>query len=279
MQSRTAFGAFLGLAMIAGSAQAETPLERGTYLMNSIVACGNCHTNQGPNGPIKEMDLAGGLIFNDFPGSTVLSANITPNPETGIGKWSDADIINAIRNGKRPDGSLIGPPMPFHFYRQMSDDDVKAIVAYLRQAKPVTNKVERSKYAFPLPPEWGPPVTSVAAVSKDDKVAYGEYLAGPLGHCMECHSGPGEQGAPDPVNKLGAGGMTFKGPWGVSVAPNITPSGLHEWTDEEIKTAVTKGLRRDGTHFLPPMGVSYYANMTDDDLSAIIAYLRQLPPK
>jgi mono/diheme cytochrome c family protein len=143
----------------------------------------------------------------------------------------------------------------------------------------VANKVEKSKFAFPLPPEWGPQVTTVAAVAKGDKVAYGEYLAGPLGHCMECHSGVGEHGAPDPVNKLGAGGMTFKGPWGVSVAPNITPSGLHEWSDAEIKTAITKGLRRDGTHFLPPMAVNYYANMTDDDLSAIIAYLRQLPPK
>jgi mono/diheme cytochrome c family protein len=123
---------------IASQAAAETLLERGTYLMQSIVACGNCHTPQGPKGPLPGMDVAGGLEIKE-PGFTVYTPNITPDPETGIGKWTDAQIITSIREGKRPDGTIIGPPMPIGLYRGMSDTDVKAIVAYLRTVKPVKN--------------------------------------------------------------------------------------------------------------------------------------------
>ena len=78
------------------------------------------------------------------------TANLTPDKETGIGNWSDEQIINAIRNGKRPDGRTIGPPMPFYFYRGISDRDVKAIAAYLRSIKPVRNKVKASQVCFPI---------------------------------------------------------------------------------------------------------------------------------
>ncbi len=124
----------------------ETPLERGKYLMSSIVACGNCHTPKGPSGrAIADQELSGGTVF-DAPVFHAVSANITPDKETGIGNWTDEQIINAIRNGKRPDGTTIGPPMPIAFYRGMSDSDVHAIVAYLRQVKPISNKVEKSTY-------------------------------------------------------------------------------------------------------------------------------------
>jgi mono/diheme cytochrome c family protein len=257
---------------------AETPLERGTYLMQSIVACGNCHTPKGPTGDIPGMELAGMSPFEDLPQFTVHSPNITPDKETGIGSWTDEQIIKSIREGVRPDGSIIGPPMPIGLYRGLSDTDVEAIVAYLRSVKPVKNEIPKSEYRIPLPPSYGPPVGSVPDVPRTDKVAYGAYLAGPAGHCIECHSPMGERG-PDIQNQLGAGGFEFHGPWGVSVSTNITPTGLKDWTDAQVKQMITTGTRPDGSRMLPPMAYPYYAKISDADLDAIVAYLRSLPAK
>jgi len=264
--------------MAIGAARAETRLERGRYLMQAVVACGNCHTPQGPNGPMPGMELAGGVDFQDT-GFTAYSANITPDKATGIGRWTDAQIITAIREGKRPDGRLIGPPMPIGRYRGISDSDVRAIVAYLRSVPAVVNKVMKSAYRMPLPPSYGPPVTKVANVSTADQVAYGRYLAGPAAHCIECHSAVDANGVPDVVNGLGAGGMQIPGPWGVSVAANITPTGLQRYSDADIKTIITTGVRPDGSHLKPPMAVPYYAKMKPADQDALVAYLRSLPPK
>lgn len=269
----------LALVAASGGAQAQDLLDRGKYLMNGIVACGNCHTPQTPQGPMAGRELAGGTKIEEAFGAAYAS-NITPDPETGIGRWTDQQLITAIREGKRPDGTIIGPPMPITLYRGLADEDGRAIVAYMRSVPPVVNKVAKSEYKVPLPPSYGPPIVSpVPAVPKSDKVAYGAYLAGPAGHCIECHSTHGPSGVPDYVNGLGAGGLTFHGPWGESVARNITPTGLGNWSDAEIKTAITTGVRRDGTPLKPPMAFAYYKNMTDKDLNAIIAYLRRLAPK
>lgn len=257
--------------------RAESLLERGTYLVRSIVACGNCHTPQGPEGPLPGMELAGGQKL-ELEGMTAYSSNLTPDVETGLGGWSDEQIIAAIREGRRPDGSLVGPPMPIALYRGMSDRDVRAIVAYLRALKPVKNAVPDSVYGFPLPPSYGPPVTAVAEVSPDDGLAYGAYLAGPLGHCIECHSPMGPQG-PDWRHQLGAGGLEFPGPWGISHSANITPTNLGDWSDRQIERAITEGVRPDGGKLLPPMPFGYYRNISERDLDAIVAYLRSLPPK
>lgn len=261
------------------AAVAQTPLERGRYLMQAVVACGNCHTPQGPNGPEPGKELAGGLPF-DEPGFKAYASNITPDVDTGIGRWSDAQIVTAIREGKRPDGSLIGPPMPVGQYRHMSDRDAAAIVAYLRSVPPVKNAVPRSDYSkIKLPPAWGPPVGKVAEVPRSDPVAYGRYLAGPLAHCIECHSTPGPDGTPDVANQLGGGGIKFPGPWGESVAANITPTGLARYSDAQLKKIITTGVRPDGTRLKPPMGVPYYAHMSAADQTALVAYLRSLPRK
>jgi mono/diheme cytochrome c family protein len=259
--------------------RAETLLERGSYLINGIVACGNCHTPQGPDGPLPGMELAGGLVIAEE-AFTVRTPNITPDEETGIGKWTDAQIIAAIREGRRPDGRIIGPPMPIDLYRQMSDRDVRALVAYLRQVQPVRNPVPPSEYRIPLPTSYGPPVGSVPDVPRADPLTYGAYLAGPLGHCIECHTlviG----GQADFRRRLGAGGNVFHGPWGTSVARNITPdreTGIGEWTDEQIRRAITRGISADGSPLKPPMGFRYYANIADPDLKALIACLRSLTP-
>jgi mono/diheme cytochrome c family protein len=271
------FAALL-MAALGAPAGAETKLERGRYLVQSIVACGNCHTPQGPNGPQPGMELAGGLKIDDKVFSAY-TANLTPDRETGIGGWTDAQIASAIREGKRPDGSIIGPPMPVGLYRGLSDNDVAAIIAYLRSVKAVKNKVPKSEYRIPLPPSYGPPVGHVADVDRKDKVAYGRYLAGPAGHCIECHSPAGPQGAPDIENRLGAGGLHFIGPWGTSVSPNITPTGLAAYSDADLKKVITTGVRPDGSRLKPPMGTAYYARMTGADLDAVVAYLRTLPRK
>jgi mono/diheme cytochrome c family protein len=256
-------------------AQSETRLQRGKYLMQTIVACGNCHTPQTPKGPQRGRELAGGTPFEE-PFGIAYASNITPHKATGVGRWTDKQIIAAIREGKRPDGSIIGPPMPIALYRDMSDRDVKAIVAYLRRVKPVNNTVPKSQYKVPLPPSYGPPVGKVKAPSPGSKVAYGAYLAGPLGHCIECHSTPNEKGIPDFANKTGGGGMSFNGPWGVSYAPNITPAGIGKWSNRDIRKAITRGVRPDGTRLKPPMGFHYYKGIRRSDLNAIVAYLRTL---
>jgi mono/diheme cytochrome c family protein len=109
-------------------------------------------------------------------------------------------------------------------------------------------------------------------------VAYGAYLAGPLGHCIECHSTPNDKGIPDFEGKTGGGGLSFNGPWGISYAPNITPTGIGKWSDSEIKTAITTGVRPDGIRLKPPMGYAYYRGIRRADLDAIVAYLRTLKP-
>jgi mono/diheme cytochrome c family protein len=278
---RTYGGFLVGAALLVAGfgVRAETPLERGTYLMQSIVACGNCHTPKGPTGEVPGMELAGGFSIPDNELGVVVVPNITTDPDTGIGKWTDAQIITAIREGKRPDGSIIGPPMPIQFYRNISDNDVKAIVAYLRQVKPVKNTPMKSQFKVPLPESYGPPVANVADVPKTDRLHYGAYLAS-IGHCMECHT-PRDKGRLDLENRLGAGGNKFEGPFGVSVARNITSDrahGIGAWTDAQIKTAVTTGVRPDGERLKPPMGYAYYARISTDDFNMLTSYLRSLKP-
>lgn len=265
------------LPALPAAAQSD-PVARGRYLVESIAGCGNCHTPKGPQGDLPGMNLAGGVVIEEAPFRAVTS-NITPDPETGIGRWTDAQVVRAIREGIRPDGSLIGPPMPFELYRGISDRDVAAMVAYLRTVPAVRNTVARSEYRIPLPPAYGPPVTSVPDPPADTAVARGAYLAGPLGHCTECHTPMLEDGRRD-WSRRGAGGQPFPGPWGVSVARNITPhreNGIGAWTDAQIVRAITQGISADGRQMFPPMAYSYYARMTPADLADLVAYLRSLP--
>ena len=109
-------------------------------------------------------------------------------------------------------------------------------------------------------------------------VAYDAYLAGPVAHCTECHTTFGPTG-PMMETHLGAGGYEFHGPWGVSVAPNITrhEGGLAGYSDDDLKTMIIQGVRPDGSKMLRPMGYPYYAAMTEADLDAVILYLKTLP--
>jgi mono/diheme cytochrome c family protein len=266
----------VAVASFAVAAAAETPVERGEYLVRGPMGCGNCHTPTGPNGPELDRELTGSKV-DDSAMMVAWAPNITPAGE--IAGWSDAELARAIREGIRPDGSLIGPPMPFTFYRHLSDTDLAAIVAFLRTLEPNPSEIPKSTYSFPLPPAYGPPVEHVADIPRGPTAEYGAYMAGPVSHCLECHTPMGPQG-PMIDTALGQGGFEFKGPWGVSVASNITngPEGLAGFSDDEMAAMITKGLRPDGSSMLPPMPYSYLAKMTPDDLQALIAYLRTLPP-
>jgi mono/diheme cytochrome c family protein len=270
----------LGLVVVTAlPASAQTPLERGRYLVEVLAGCGNCHTPKGPEGDVPAMQLAGGFRLDDSFGTWV-TPNITPDPETGIGRWTDDEVIRAIREGRGRDGKTLGPPMPFDLYRRLADGDVKAMVAYLRTVPSVRNVVPRSQYKIPLPPSYGPPVGAVPDPPWQDLVKYGEYLAGPVAHCVECHTPFLPEGRPD-TSRIGAGGLEFRGPWGVSYAANLTPdveTGLGAVKDGEI-IASLYGARRGGGRVLPPMPTQHYSQgIAEGDLRAIIAYLRSLPP-
>lgn len=263
------------LVLSTSQALAETLLERGEYLVRGPMGCGNCHTPLGPDGPVAGQELTGRLVDKNE-AFTAIAPNITPAGR--IAEWSDAQLAVAIREGKRPDGSTIGPPMPFAMYRGLSDNDLKAVVAFLRTLPSVESDVGQSEYNIELPPAYGPPLGSVADIPRGITAQYGAYLAGPVAHCMECHTPMGPNGPM--LEKAGQGGFEFHGPWGVSIAPNITPheDGLAEFTDSELAMMIAQGKRPDGTMMLPPMPYGYLAQMTDDDMAAIIAYLRVLPP-
>jgi mono/diheme cytochrome c family protein len=252
----------LGLAATAARA-ADDPVARGKYLI-AIGICGSCHT---PN-------LSGGRRTGG-----IVSTNITSDPDQGIGKWTEQQIVDAIRNGKRPDGSDVRPPMGVFFYRDLSDGDAHAMAAYLKQTAPVQTTFERAPVSAP-PPKFGPTVTSVAEPSRTDKLAYGRYLGVTVAHCMQCHS-PRVQGLPD-LTRMGAGGNGYTAADGrTAVANDITPGnpdGIVKWTDAQLKAAITAGTRPDGSKMVPVMDFGSYAQMTAEDLDALVGFLRSLKP-
>ena len=277
-----AVGALSVIAMsVPASAQSKKSLiERGRYLANGPVACANCHTPRGPDmALLPNMSYAGGFkIVN--PGFEVYTANITPDKDTGIGTWTDAQIITAIREGRTREGKINFPPMPVPTYNNMSDADVKAIVAFLHTVKPIHNEVPQSKYN--VPQQAMPPAKGLPAPSRKDQVAYGRYIATALAHCFECHSGPDAHGVPDPEHKLGAGGFLITlAPGATVMTANITSdpqTGIGKWSDADIKKALTQGIRPDGRHLAPPMPFPFFKNMTASDLDAVVAFLRTVPP-
>jgi len=281
--------AALAACIAAGSASAQSTvaselLGRGRYLGEIVAACGACHNTFGPGmQPVPGMGLAGGRVFEER-GFRAVAPNITQDRETGIGGWTDAQIAAAIRNGHRPDGSPIGPPMPVESYRGISDRDLAALVAWLRTVPPVRHAVaERSRYPFALAPAGPPPVASVPEPPDENPVARGRYIAVNLAHCMDCHSAQLAEGRADP-DRRGAPGLVLEGPWGAVQARNISShpeNGIGRWTDEQILGAITRGVSADGRRLAPPMAgrAPVWARMTPEDQRALVAYLRSLPPQ
>ncbi len=258
-------------------------LARGRYLVSGLAGCEICHspkdwkTHGAPNLP--GMELAGQVLpIPGLPG-TIVAANLTPDPETGAATWSDDEIARAIREGIGHDGRTIFPIMPYQAYRQFSDEDVASIVVYLRSLAPVRNPLPPTQVIFPVkylirnvPQPLTSPVSGPGPQASP--VERGKYLVS-VG--CGCHV-PADQKGPLPGLAYG-GGEHLEGPWGNVTSANITPdaSGISYYDEatfiQVMRTGYVKARKLSS---IMPFGE--FANLTDDDLKAIFAYLRTLPP-
>lgn len=278
---KTAAGSKDGTRGSAKPAADAKLIERGAYISN-LGGCPLCHTaiDMTTMQPKMDMAFAGGLEMTEELGSW-RSPNITPDPETGIGKWTDEQILAAIRDGVRPDGSKVGIFMPWPFYATMTDEDGKALVAFLRSLPPVVNKVERiPPPAMELPPM--PPPKRVDPV--DDPVGHGAYLASIM-HCVMCHTPFTEKG-PD-FSKAFAGGFQMSMPPGMGEgeiwSSNITPdpeTGIGKWSEEDIAKTIKTMVRPNGKPIVGPMMfyAATWSKVTDEDAMAVAKFLKSVPP-
>ena len=267
---------------------------RGEYLVHHVSDCTGCHSEHtlAFGIPIKPgREGVGGFVWNEdthFPG-VLAAANLTPDKETGLGNWTDGEILRAMREGVDRNGNALFPIMPYPHLRNMSDDDAKAIVAYLRTMKPVRYEKPAKKLNVPLnfiekfiPKPIDGPVT---APDRRDTVAYGKYLT-LIGGCYECHTPRGQSG---PVAaEAFSGGTEFKGPWGRNLTSNITPhpsTYVGKATRDEFIARFKSFASFDASNSpMPQPGRNTvmpwlpYSGMTEQDLGAIYDYLRTVPP-
>jgi len=269
-------------------------LERGNYLVNHVSDCLGCHSDHVDRFafPVKPgTEGQGGFIFDKnlgFPG-VVAAQNITPDPEFGLGKWTDGEIVRAFREGVDRNGDALFPMMPYQHLRHMSDEDAKSVVVYLRTLKPIHNTVPAKHIDFPvnLFVKFAPKPVDGAVTSPDphDSVAYGKYLS-TIGGCYECHTPHDDHNALIP-EKAFAGGWEMKGPWGRNFTANLTPAGsyLSHATREEFigRFKAFASLNAGSAPAVPPghntiMPWIAFAGMTDNDLGAIYDYLKTVKP-
>ena len=179
----------IAVATLGTTASAQTPVERGDYLVNGILTCGNCHTPKGPGGVEATAQMhAGGVIEWDTPTFKVKGPNITPDRATGIGGWADAQIKAAIQDGVHPNGSPLAPIMPFAFYKVFTTGDLDAVVAYLKSVPAISNKTQAPVYKSAMHVEKVPNADKpMSEADLHDPVKRGFYLV-TIGHCMECHT-------------------------------------------------------------------------------------------
>jgi mono/diheme cytochrome c family protein len=268
------------LCAIASPVLAQGDAKRGAYLAKAA-GCAACHTETKKDA----VPYAGGRELKT-PFGTFYGPNITPHPEAGIGRWSEADFLRALRSGVRPDGAHYFPAFPYPSFTLISDADVRDLWAYFRSL-PSNARANRShelrapyssrflvgfwKWLFFAP---GPHATDAG---RSPELNRGAYLVEALGHCGECHT---------PRNALGGAKRdqhlagAAQGPEGKSV-PNLTPAKLKKWDDRELKEFLLSGITPDGDVAAETMGEvirNTTSQLTPEDLAATIAYLRALPP-
>jgi len=246
--------------------------ERGKYVFGAAGGCA-CHTT--PDGAGLN---AGGTKFDLSFFGVVYVPNITPDAETGIGKWTDGQIINAIRRGERPDGSKLFPIHPYKYLSNIADDDIEALVAYLRSVKPITSSVPPRSLKIPVPTRT---IVAAPKIAPRAGLARGKYLAAGAGHCAECHT-PRRFDASTDDTKFLAGGP---GPER-SLAANITPhveTGIGRWTEAQIARFLRTGVKPSGQEAFSLMrtvivGTSAgFKDLTEADALAIARYLKTVP--
>jgi mono/diheme cytochrome c family protein len=270
----------VGPATASPPSQQSDPVEHGKYLA-TIAGCGGCHTPLGPNGaPDASKAFSGGQEFDLGPLGKLLTPNLTSDKETGLGDWTDDEIKLAIRSGVRPDGGHMFPVMPYVTYSTMAEADLDAIVAFLRTLPPVTNSVPFKQL---LPNEALPQVsiqTGIVAPDPADTAARGKYLLNSVIACTDCHTPVDEQTGAPIREKYFGGGQPYEGPWGIVYAGNITPdkeTGIGNWSDDQIKRVFREGVRIDGRRVVL-MSWQEFSVLTDDDLNAVVYYLRNDVP-
>jgi mono/diheme cytochrome c family protein len=265
-------------------------IARGKYLANHVSVCIDCHSQRDFNyyaGPIVPgTEGKGGMEFADAAG-TFYPRNITP---AALGNWTDGEIVRAIVSGVDKDGAALFPMMPYPIANHAAQDDIEAIVAYLRTLPPIQNAVPKSKIKFPLnlivrtiPQPYHPQPRPSAS----DTLAYGKYMSMIAG-CAFCHTPVDDKGQPLPGMEF-AGGMEFKDPMlGTMRSANITPeenTGIGAW-DKDYFIGRFKEYADSSRSHIPVakgeantvMPWTMYAGMTAEDLSAIYGYLRTVKP-
>lgn len=264
-------------------------IARGAYLANSVCVCMDCHSTRdwskfaGP--PIPGTTGKGGEKFPEefgFPG-VFYSRNITP---ANLGSWTDGEIFRTITTGVDKDGKALFPVMPYHNYGLMDEEDIKAIIAYIRTIPAIENETPPSEPNFPMSILINT-IPAPAQLSKrpdqSDAVAYGKYLTNAAA-CAECHT-RSEQGKKVEGMDF-AGGMEFKMPFGIVRSGNLTSdaSGIGGWTREAFVNRFKQYADSTwvpyevGTGFQTVMPWNMYATMTPDDLGAIYDYLMSVKP-
>lgn len=256
-------------------------IARGKHLVFGGAHCINCHNPNNPDSLVRlglEVPLTGGFKFA-IPLGDIYSKNITPDSATGIGRYTDAEIARALRYGVHPDGTVVFDFMPFH---NMSDEDLTAVISYLRAQKPVYNKVPdhdlnilgKVVKAFMVKPV-GPDGPVPATVKKDTTAAFGKYMAMSVAECNGCHTLRDMSGAfiGEPFaggGKMEEGGIAY-------YPPNLTTdpgSRIAGWSQDDFINRFRKGRIIPGS----PMPWDSYNRMDDVELKAIYQYLSSLKP-
>jgi len=259
-------------------------LARGKYLVDSVSGCYGCHTDADwtkRGAPPVSGREGSGHIWSTEGLPWLVSPNITPDKETGIGNWSDDALARAIREGIGHDGRALFPKMPYPDYSRMSDEDLASIIAYVRSMPPIRNELPTTSMPFPLNfliqsmPE---PITSpVGPPDQSTPAARGAYLA-LMGACADCHT-PQDKSQPIPGMDY-AGGLVVNGANGERIASsNITPapSGISYYDERTFIQAMRQG-KVGARELHSEMPWIFYSRMNDDDLKAIFAYLQALKP-
>jgi mono/diheme cytochrome c family protein len=271
----------LGLLLLAliETASAQGDAKRGLYLAKAG-GCIGCHAEDKTDA----VPFAGGRALKT-PFGTFYGPNITPDPVAGIGRWTEADFIRAMRHGNRPDGANYFPAFPYPSFTRIADTDLRDLWAYLRTLPPSTRANQEHDLRFPF--GWRFLVTiwkwfffTPGPFSADPKFSQtlnrGAYLVQALGHCSECHTPRNFLGGPKRDRFLAGG----KGP-GDKTVPNLTPTKLKKLSDAELKDFLVSGTTPDGDVPAEAMGEvirNTTSQLTPADLAAVMAYLRSLAP-
>ncbi len=255
------------------------PLARGRYLAEAA-DCEACHTAEHGE------RFAGGRPFDtDF--GTIYSPNITPDKETGIGDWTDADFIKAVHEGINKDGTRLYPAFPYAAYTYLTEEDVLAIKSYLFAQPAVKNKAPENTLRWPynqrgLMAIWSglynPKERFQPVADKSPSWNRGAYLVEALGHCGDCHTPRTMLQALDNRKKF-AGGMAEG--WRAYNLSSDKESGIGTWTAEEMETYLKTGHSQNKGSAFGPMAQAVHLSfqkLTASDVSAIVEYVRSVPP-